>query len=140
LEAAAELRRRAVPFRLRLVGDGPLRAAYEARCADLGLCRNVEFLGRRADVEQLLASTDIATLVSVREGIPRAVLEAMASGLPVVATDVPGTREAVRHRETGLLVPPGDVQALADALAFLVAHPNARQWMGQRGRAFVVGT
>src|SRR5204863_1840718 len=101
LEAAAELRRRAVPFRLRLVGDGPLRAAYEARCADLGLCRNVEFLGRRADVEQLLASTDIATLVSVREGIPRAVLEAMASGLPVVATDVPGTREAVRHRETG---------------------------------------
>jgi O-antigen/teichoic acid export membrane protein/glycosyltransferase involved in cell wall biosynthesis len=138
LDAAAVLRRRGVRFRLRLVGDGPRHAALADRARALGLEDVVEFLGRRADVERLLATSDIATLVSVREGIPRAVLEAMASGLPVVATDVPGTREAVGHRETGLLVPLGDGEALADALAFLAARPNARHWMGRRGRALAV--
>jgi len=136
--AAALLRSRGTPFRLQLVGEGPLRAACEARCAELGLQGMIEFLGRREDMESVLAATDIATLVSLREGIPRAVLEAMASGLPVVATDVPGTREAVRHGETGLLVPPDDAAALADALGFLIDRPRARRWLGRRGRARAV--
>ena len=132
--AAAALRRSGAAFQLKLVGEGPLRGSYEARCAELGLAGTVEFLGRREDVDQVLAGSDIATLVSLREGIPRAVLEAMAAGLPVVATDVPGTREAVRHGETGLLVPSGDAEALARSLGFLIDHPNARRWLGRHGR------
>ncbi|HXS83453.1 MAG TPA: glycosyltransferase [Methylomirabilota bacterium] len=135
LEAAAALHRRGVRFRLRLVGEGPLRGALEARREELGLTRIVDFLGRREDVERVLAATDIATLVSLREGIPRAAVEAMAAGLPVVATDVPGTREVVRHGETGLLVPADDAAALAEALEFLIGHPRARRSMGRRARA-----
>ena len=138
LAASAALRRTGAEFRLQLVGEGPLRGEYEARVAELGLESTVAFLGRREDVDRVFADTDIATLVSLREGIPRAVLEAMAAGLPVVATDVPGTREAVRPGETGLLVRPGDVEGLASALGFLIDHPNARRWLGRRGRKHVV--
>src|SRR5262249_32295149 len=74
-------------------------------------------------------------LVSVREGLPRAVLEAMACGVPVVATSVPGTREAVRHGETGLLVELGDVAGLAAALSTLIADPGLRAAVGAGGRA-----
>ena len=137
-EAAAALRRRGRRFRLLLVGEGPLREAYERRCDELGLAGTVEFLGRVEGVERVLAETDIATLVSMREGIPRAVLEAMASGLPVVATDVPGTREAVRHGETGFLVPANDAEALAGALALLIEEPGLRRSLGRRARARAV--
>jgi glycosyltransferase involved in cell wall biosynthesis len=124
--------------RLRLVGEGPLRPACEARCHALGIADRVEFLGYRDDVPALLADSDIAVLTSIKEGIPRAVLEAMAMGLPVVATNVVGTREAVRHEDTGFLVELGDVAGLAAAIARLAHDPALRARLGARGRAVAV--
>lgn len=133
-DALARLQERGERFRVRLVGDGPLRAEYEARCRALGIADRVEFLGYRDDVPALLADTDIAVLTSIKEGIPRAALEAMAMAVPVVATRVVGTREAVQDGETGLTVELGDDAALADALARLLHDPALRRALGARGR------
>jgi glycosyltransferase involved in cell wall biosynthesis len=137
-EALRLLKLREEPFRVWLVGEGRLRRDYEAQCARLGIADRVEFLGYRDDVHDLLARSDIAVLTSSKEGIPRAVLEAMAAGVPVVATRVPGTREAVWHGETGLLVPLDDASVLAGALGLLIASPELRSAMGARGRAVAV--
>ena len=133
-EALRLLAARGEAFRARLVGEGRLRPAYEALCERVGISDCVEFLGYRDDVAELLAESDIAVLTSIKEGIPRAALEAMASGVPVVATRVPGTAEAVWHGETGLLVPLGDAAELAAALALLIGDPALRGAMGARGR------
>jgi len=140
-EAAAStgISRKLAAFHLdKLVSAGLLRARYEALCARLGIADRVTFFGYRGDVHELLARSDIAVLTSIKEGIPRAVLEAMAAGVPVVATRVPGTSEAVWHGETGLLVPLDDAQALAGALAHLIANPEVRSAMGARARAVAV--
>ena len=95
----------------------------------------IEWLGHRTDVPEILSRAQIFCLPSAYgEGLPKAILEAMAAGLPVVTTDVPGCREAVQHGENGLLVPSRDPQALADALAKLLRDPARCQRMGQRGR------
>ncbi|MCX7856035.1 MAG: glycosyltransferase, partial [Anaerolineae bacterium] len=95
--------------------------------------------GWQKDVVPWLAITDIFVLPSYyREGTPVTVLEAMAMGLPVVATDVPGCREAVVHGETGFLVPPRDVDALTLAIQRLIGDPELRWQMGQAGRARTV--
>jgi glycosyltransferase involved in cell wall biosynthesis len=118
---------------LRLVGDGPSRARYEQLVARRGLGWAVEFLGYRYDIPQLNAAADVAVLTSVKEGIPRALMEAMAVGVPVVATDVKGSREVVVDGATGFLVPLGDAAALADRLALLLERPGLRQQLGRRG-------
>jgi glycosyltransferase involved in cell wall biosynthesis len=133
-EAAAILHRRGIPFRLRLVGVGPLQAKYAELCRRLGIHARVEFLGYRNDIPDLLAETDIAVLTSIKEGLPRAALEAMAMGIPVVATRAPGTREVVRHGETGLTVEIGDEPGLADALGLLLDDPELRARLGAHGR------
>ena len=98
----------------------------------------VEWLGRVEDVRGVWARAAIAVLPSTYgEGLPRALLEAAACGRPIVATDTPGCREVVRDGETGLLVPPYDVPALARAIAALARDPARRQAMGQAGRALV---
>jgi O-antigen/teichoic acid export membrane protein/glycosyltransferase involved in cell wall biosynthesis len=131
--AAAILARSGTRFRLQLVGDGKLRAEYQRECERLGIDGLVDFLGYRHDMPDILAGTDIAVLTSVKEGLPRAALEAMAMGIPVVATRVPGTREVVRHQETGLAVELGDAAGLADALALLIGDPGLRARMGRQG-------
>lgn len=123
--------------RLRLVGDGELRQAYERRCAEMGIASAVEFLGYRDDMTRLLAQSDVAVLTSTKEGIPRAMMEAMAMKIPVVATRVIGTEETVVDGETGFLVPLDDVDALTDRLARLLDDPDLRRAMGERGRARV---
>jgi glycosyltransferase involved in cell wall biosynthesis len=133
LEGAGILNRRGLRFRLRLVGDGPLRPEYQELCRRLGISAQVEFLGYRNDIPELLAETDIAVLTSIKEGLPRAVLEAMAMGLPVVATRVPGTREVVRHGETGFIVEVEDTEGLADALGRLIEDPALRVRLGEQG-------
>ena len=92
-------------------------------------------LGYREDVPRLLAAADVFCLPSHFEGLPMSVIEAMLTGLPVVATDIRGPREQVVHGETGLLVPPMQAAPLADALARLVADPGLRARMGAAGRA-----
>jgi len=90
-------------------------------------------LGRRDDVPALLSAADVFVLPSYREGMPRSIIEAMASGLPVVATDIRGCREEVADGETGFLVPVRDARALAAALNRLVDDPDLRDSMGRAG-------
>jgi glycosyltransferase involved in cell wall biosynthesis len=120
--------------RLVLVGDGPLRAELEAFSDREGLSDRVAFLGARDDVPATLEAADLFVLASRWEGLPFAVLEAMFSGLPVVATRVGGIPEAVADGETGILVPPGDIRALAEAVERLAADPRLRREMGAAGR------
>jgi glycosyltransferase involved in cell wall biosynthesis len=138
IDAVRQLRDKGVDFTLWLVGGGSGRAALEARCAELGLAAHVRFLGYRDDIPQLLAQADIGVLTSLKEGIPRAALEAMVVGLPVVATRVNGTREVVRHGDSGFLVEVGDVAGLVAALERLLANPVLRAHMGERGRRVVL--
>jgi glycosyltransferase involved in cell wall biosynthesis len=100
-----------------------------------GLGPRLRLLGYREDVAALLAAADIFALPSHFEGLPMSVIEAMLTGLPVVATDISGPREQVVDGETGLLVPPGQVAPLAAALARLIADPVLRAAMGEAGRA-----
>jgi glycosyltransferase involved in cell wall biosynthesis len=115
-----------------LVGDGPGLGEVAARVEARG---RIELLGPRGDVSEVLARSDVFVLSSRSEGFPVSILEAMAAGLPVVATDVGGVAEAVVHDETGYLVPPGDPRALAEALERLVADPDLRRRLGESGRA-----
>jgi len=121
-----------------IVGDGPLRPQIEESLATLHLEGSVHLLGMRRDVPQILRATDVLVLSSKGwEGLPLTVLEAMASSLPVVASDVGGTREAVVDGETGLLFPPLDVTALVRHILTLAADPALAQRMGRRGQARV---
>jgi len=127
--------RAALPHTLLLmVGEGPLRAEIEGRIWDLGLQEQVRLLGVRRDVPQLLGATDVFVLSSRGwEGLPLSVLEAMAAALPVVASDVGGTGEAVADGHTGYLYPPGDAGALAQHIQALASDPTLARDMGQRG-------
>jgi glycosyltransferase involved in cell wall biosynthesis len=116
LTAAAAVRSRIPGIAVLLVGEGPDEANLRRRALELGIEDRVFFAGQRDDVPDLLRASDALCLASRREGVPRAVMEAMAAGIPVVATDVVGTREVVRHEETGMLVPFADPSALATAL------------------------
>jgi glycosyltransferase involved in cell wall biosynthesis len=129
---------RGVACRLQLVGGGELRPEYEALCSELGIRDRVEFLGYRDDIPQVLASADVAVLTSIKEGVPRAIMEAMAMELPVVATRIPGNVDAVRDGETGYLVEVDDVTALTDRLERLIQDPALRARLGARGREVVI--
>lgn len=132
LDAVARLRRRGLACTLALAGDGPERADLERRAARLGI--DVRFLGTRADVERLLARADVSVLSSLEEGMSNAVMEAMAAGCPVVATEVGETGELLRGR--GVLVPPADAAALADGLASVLTDPEFARRLGGRARAW----
>ncbi|MGE0211547.1 MAG: glycosyltransferase family 4 protein [Parvibaculaceae bacterium] len=121
-------------FAVLLVGtDQGEMAALRKRVASLQLERTVFFTGPRHDVARLLAASDIALNVSHREGFSNAVIEAMATGLPLIVTDVGGNAEAVRHGIDGLVIPPGDAAALLSALQTL-ADPQRRLEMGEHGK------
>ena len=122
------------PFRLQLIGDGPDRGAIEAQCDALGLGERVALLGVRRDVPDLLAQVHLFALISRQEGFPLATLEAMRAGLPVIASDVGGAREAVAHEQTGLLIARGDEVGLRGALERLLSDPGLRRAMGRAGR------
>lgn len=117
-----------------LAGDGPEKDSLEAQARKLGLERRVRFLGQRQDVPQLLACCDLFVLPSLFEGLPLSVLEAMASGKPVIATQIGGTSEAVIHGKTGLLVPPRNSTALADAIRSMLANPAMAAQMAVAGK------
>jgi glycosyltransferase involved in cell wall biosynthesis len=121
-------------FRAVIAGSGPDRPALDAEIGRLRLSDAVEILGEREDVPQLLAEADIFVLSSRSEGLPISILEAMAAGLPVVASAVGGVPEAVVDGETGMVVAPGDRSALAAALDRLVGSPDLRSRLGSVGR------
>lgn len=121
------------PIRLCIVGDGPLRSQLEQLAEQLGIADGTFFLGNRSDVHQLMTSFDIYALPSIHEGIPIALLEAMALGRPVVASRVGGVPEVLRDGVDGRLVPAGDVQALGSAIRELMVSPDLRKSMAEAG-------
>jgi glycosyltransferase involved in cell wall biosynthesis len=123
--------------RLQIVGDGPERERLIARAEQLGVSDAIEFLGHREDVPALLAQADICVVPSHSEAFPNAALEAMAAGLPVVASATGGLLELVRHNRTGLLVPPSDPTQLANALNTLLSDSALRQRLGGAARVLV---
>lgn len=107
-----------------MVGDGHDRAKLEALAASLGISRSVWFLGSRSDVPSLLKASSVFVLASLWEGMPNALLEAMAAGLPVVATAVEGSRELVQPNVTGMLVAPANATELAQAILHVLSTPD----------------
>ena len=119
-------------LRLLLIGDGPLRPKLEALVRELGLASRVRFLGVRSDVPEILGAADIFVLPSLWEGNPLAVMEAMAAGKPVIATAVGGVPELIEDGVSGFLVPPGDIDALGEAIWRLaVGEPGLRERIGR---------
>lgn len=140
LEAAAVLMKSEPDFRLSIVGDGPLRQSLEQQAASLGLNDTVRFEGQSAEVSRYLHRAHVFVLSSLWEGLPYTIIEAMASGLPVVTTDVGGCRELVIDGETGSVVPPADPMALAEAMRVLWSDAGMRTRMGAAGRSFASRT
>jgi colanic acid/amylovoran biosynthesis glycosyltransferase len=148
LEAAKALLRQDVTnFRWRLVGDGPLRASLTLRLRELGLTQHVQLVGAipndkllemyaRHDID-IFIMTSATDRAGQTEGIAHALKEAMAYGLPVIATDTGSTRELVIDGKTGLLVPEKDPEAIAKALEYFIRNPEARREYGARGREYV---
>ena len=119
---------------LHLIGDGPLHKIHEKQADELGLTNKVVFWGSRQDIPELLAATQLFVLSSRWEGFPLTILEAMRAGLPVIASDVGGVREAIQDGITGFLVPPQDVSALREKLEVLLDSSSLRKELGDAGR------
>ena len=127
------------PARLVIAGTGPLQGELNSLATELRIERRVRFLGFEPNVRGWMQAADGFVLSSRWEGLPMAVLEAGACGVPAVATDVPGTREVVVNGETGLLASPGDVDALRGAMGKLMEIPSEeRRVMGERARQRVI--
>lgn len=120
-----------------LAGEGPLRPALEARARSLGIERQIRFLGQCGDVAGVLRDSDVFVLPSLMEAFPNALMEAMAAGLPVVATEVGGIPELIEHDRNGLLVPPGRPDALAGALLALIDDPARADRLAAAARTTV---
>lgn len=125
------------PVEALIIGGGRREAEMRRLAAELGLAGRVHFLGQRDDVPDLLSALDLFVLPSHSEGVSLALLEAMAAGLPVIATAVGGLPEVVTDGDNGLLVPPEDPEALATALERLLEDPALAQRLGANARRHV---
>ena len=134
LSVVASLRNRGLAIRCILAGEGPMRKQLEARIALDGLSDIVEMRGHVENVEHVLSEVDIYFMPSKREGLSIAIAEAMAAALPIVATDVGGTREQVRHGFNGFLFEPSDLQGMVEACDRLVRSEALRRTLGERSR------
>ena len=135
--AAAQLASEFPDAQFQVVGDGPRRAELEAMVRARGLDRCVTFLGHREDVSELLNAADVFVLPSRSEAFPNGAIEAMAAGLPVVASAVGGLLDLIEGRATGMLVPAGDSAALAAALRELFTDPAMAGQLGEAAQAHV---
>ncbi|MGA2147620.1 MAG: glycosyltransferase [Bryobacteraceae bacterium] len=134
LEAFARGPARHPEARLLLAGAGELEDAIGARVRELGMRDRVLLIGQRRDIADVAAASDAFVLTSRWEGNPLSVMEAMAAGLPVVATRVGAIPELVRHGIDGILAPPGDIRAISQAMTCLLEHADKARAMGKRGR------
>lgn len=138
LAAFALMRSRGANAYLALIGDGPLRDSLIQKAEQLGVADRTRFVGFRQSVAEFYAAADVVALTSANEGTPVTVIESLASGRPVVATDVGGVRDVVRDGLSGFLVPAEDVPAIADRLERLGNDPELRSRMGEAGRSWVL--
>ncbi len=139
LEVVRRIRLEAPDIKVKflIVGDGTLRKDLEARAKELGIEDSVVFIGWRTRLEEVYKGLDIACLTSLNEGTPISLIEAMAAGRPVVATDVGGVRDVVVHNESGFLSPSGDVERFSRNLSELLKDKDKRDQMGRRARMSV---
>lgn len=137
IRAAELLKKRGTALRLFILGDGPCRRELEALADSLGVAEEVTFCGERSTVRRLLPAFDAFVLSSESEGMPNALLEAMAAGLPCVATRVGGVQEVIRDRENGILVPPARPDRIASALGELARSDELRRRLGKAARGRV---
>lgn len=144
VDVAAEVLRTRPDVHFVMAGDGELRPQVEERIRESGVGNHITLLGWQEDMPELYANLDIFMLTSLWEGQPCVFAEAMACGLPIIATDADGAREAIVDGDTGFVCPPRDIRALAVALVRLIDDPELRRSMGQRGRCrameFDIGT
>lgn len=134
LEAAVRVRRAIPQVRFLLVGHGPLEPEIRRRTHQLGLDQTVIFTGVRDDAPRVTGALDLFALPSVSEGLAISLIEAMALGRAAVVTGVGGLTEVVEHGKQGLIVGPGDPEALADAILILLRDPDLRRTLGEAGR------
>src|SRR5438445_11610719 len=137
ISAAPPVVREFPDTRFVFVGDGARRQEFEHQANALGLAQNVMFLGQRNNIPEILACCDIGVLPSKAEGLPNAVLEYMAAGLPAVASNIGGNSEIIRDGITGFLVPPQDSQTLSSALLRLLREPALARRVAESGQAYV---
>ena len=134
LGAAKKILEKVPNVKFVLVGDGPLRPRYEEVARELRIEKSVYFLGKRADVPTIISNLDVSVLSSTNEGFSNVILESMAAGKPVVATNVGGSREMVADGVTGYLVPPADSNSMAEAIIDLLENPDKAMAMGNAGK------
>lgn len=120
-----------------LVGEGPDESELVAQVKRIGWGPRILFMGYQENMEAIYAGIDLVVIPSLNEGIPNVALEAMGRGIPLIASAVGGLPDMVADQKSGLLVPPGDANALACAIRFLLDHPEERQRIGEAGRATV---
>ncbi|MCB0208632.1 MAG: glycosyltransferase family 4 protein [Anaerolineae bacterium] len=139
LKALARVRQQhpATKWQLWLLGDGALRAELEALTAQLDIASCVQFWGKVPDVAHYLGQADLFVLPSRAEGMSNALLEAMAHGLPCIATDIDGNVDVVQHNHNGLLVPPSDEEALAEQIIRLLNNQPLREKLGRAARSTI---
>jgi glycosyltransferase involved in cell wall biosynthesis len=137
LEAATILVKQLPEARFLIVGDGNLHIELVQQTQKLGIAQQVIFTGARNDVDQLLQCMDVFVSSSLWEGLPTVIMEAMASQLPIVATDIPGTRELVQQQVNGILVPPANPEPLAQAILEVLNSPQLSQRLVQGGLAIL---
>jgi glycosyltransferase involved in cell wall biosynthesis len=138
VEAAQRVIQELAPARFVFVGDGELRPALEEQVDALGLAQHMIFAGWQADMPSVYADLDLLVITSFNEGTPVTIIEALASGTPVVATAVGGVPDVVMDQQTGLLVPSGDVSSLTQAIARLLGAPEYGQGLALAGQQSVL--
>jgi len=138
VDAAARVTACRSDVRFLVVGDGPLREELGAQIGRLGLAGRIVLTGARTDVDAIYDTMDLFVLPSFWEGLPTVIMESMACGVPVVATDIPGTRELVTANRTGWLTPPGDSAGLAETILAALASPAERAHVAEAARREVV--
>ncbi|MBI4387758.1 MAG: glycosyltransferase, partial [Candidatus Omnitrophica bacterium] len=134
LEAAQKIVARLPSTRFILVGDGPCRPMIESKVKELGLTGSVRILGARHDAWEIVQHVDCCVLATHFEGCSNVILEAMAAGKPVVATDVGGNRELIVDGETGFLIPPKNPMVLANMVLEILENPEKANMIGQRAQ------
>lgn len=133
LEAARHILNIVNDLKFLVVGDGPLRKPLEKKSEELGIKKHVIFLGQRKDIPELLMAMDIFVLPSIKEGLPMALLEAMAAKRPVIATRVGAIPKVIENKDTGVLVEPKDISGLRDAIINLLSDPGRMDLLAREG-------
>jgi glycosyltransferase involved in cell wall biosynthesis len=133
LEAARQILDGVKDLKFIIIGDGPLRKALEEKSEELGIKKDVIFMGHRGDIPEILTAMDIFVLPSIKEGLPVALLEAMAAKRPVIATRVGAIPKVIENKDIGILVEPKDINELRDAIMNLISDPGRRDLLAREG-------